>query len=225
MRVVRVRMAGLLHDVVDDDVLVCDPGAALVHRLDGVPADVVRRVVREGEAEVQRDAVLEALLARGILVPTGDHDHDGRHLIGRRAVLGAAAIAGITTLVLPAAAAASSTGAGAPDGGGVSTTSTSTTVPAPTTTLPPEPTSEFELGYQPATRQVLVHWLPEPKPFSYTWAAVDITGSLGTFASGTAAADADPINLFVVPAGVTRVRIEISTLTSPPLSFTETVIA
>jgi hypothetical protein len=93
---------------IDHELVVLDSRSGVVHRLDASAASVVNRVLSGDLDEAaltahQRDAVA-ALESIGVLVT---HDTPGG-LSRRSALVGAAAVVGVTTIMLPFAAAASS---------------------------------------------------------------------------------------------------------------------
>jgi hypothetical protein len=100
---------GLVTEEIGQEILVCDTDLAVVHRVSGPAADVLRQVLASGGAPValESDDITSGLVAAGVLV-AADAPGD---LVSRRSFVGAAAAVGamgIVTLALPRAAAASS---------------------------------------------------------------------------------------------------------------------
>lgn len=222
----RVRQADVLVETTATGALVCDPVLRLVHRLDTRHAHYLHTAATTGE--LPDDQITRHLLERSILhelpesaesrelpeslgSPDQDPDDDtgmgtgSRTTTGaartftRRTVLAASITAGITTLALPEAAAASSTSG------------------------TPAPTGDLFLSADETSRELLVMWEPTPGPFSYTWTAFNITSAKTQLATGTGNASFFDIAVYTVPAGVTSVRLEVSSNTTPVVSdFFET---
>lgn len=110
----------LIADDVGAEILVCDPKSALVHRLDGDAAALVRSIRAVSQPlDCPMTAVLEGLVDAGIVVEHSSSRHglvtSGRTTMGltmsRRSMMGLGAVAtaaGIVTLSLPDAVAAMS---------------------------------------------------------------------------------------------------------------------
>jgi hypothetical protein len=119
-------LPGLVTEEIGQEILVCDTDLAVVHRVSGPAADVLRQVLASGgaPAALQNDDVTSGLVAAGVLVAVDAP----AELVSRRSFVGAAAAVGafgIVTLALPRAAAASSSIEGA-GGGGATPPPTST---------------------------------------------------------------------------------------------------
>jgi len=100
---------GLVTEEIGQEILVCDTDLAVVHRVSGPAADVLRQVLATGGAPValESDDITSGLVTAGVLV-AADAPAD---LVSRRSFVSAAAAVGaigIVTLALPRAAAASS---------------------------------------------------------------------------------------------------------------------
>jgi len=151
---------GLVTEEIGQEILVCDTDLALVHRVSGPAADVLRQVLATGGEPValESDDITSGLVAAGVLVAAGAPGD----LVSRRSfVSGAAAVGaiGIVTLALPRAAAASSVVEPSGGGGG------------PTT--PPESTGvegDFSvLTSSGANTPVELRWRSLTVPFTYTY--------------------------------------------------------
>jgi len=102
-------LPGLVTEEIGQEILVCDTDLAVVHRVSGPAADVLRQVLATGggPAALESDDITSGLVAAGVLV-AADAPAD---LVSRRSFVSAAAAVGamgIVTLALPRAAAASS---------------------------------------------------------------------------------------------------------------------
>jgi hypothetical protein len=100
---------GLVTEEIGQEILVCDTDLAVVHRVSGPAADLLRQVLATGgaPAALQDDDITAGLVAAGVLVAADAP----AELVSRRSFVGAAAAVGafgIVTLALPRAAAASS---------------------------------------------------------------------------------------------------------------------
>lgn len=199
----RVRLADVVLERTPTGILVCDARRGVVHRVTGPAADRLAAVVDHGE--VIDDEVTAGLELVGIVERVG---------ISRRSAV--AAIAGITTLMLPTAVAAASTGVPVAGGGATTTTTTTTTV-----ALPPAPTYAPELSATPSSKKLYVFWEPIEQPFNYTWSVYSVSGSVTLLASGTAAASDSNTHIYTVPGGVTTVRIDLASITSTVISASE----
>jgi hypothetical protein len=103
-------LPGLVTEEIGQEILVCDTDLAVVHRVSGPAADVLRQVLATGGEPValEGDDITSGLVAAGVLV-SAEVPAD---LVSRRSFVSAAAAVGaigIVTLALPRAAAASST--------------------------------------------------------------------------------------------------------------------
>jgi hypothetical protein len=102
-------LPGLVTEEIGQEILVCDTDLAVVHRVSGPAADVLRQVLanRGAPAALESDDITSGLVAAGVLI-AADAPGD---LVSRRSFVSAAAAVGaigIVTLALPRAAAASS---------------------------------------------------------------------------------------------------------------------
>lgn len=109
----RLKLAShLTFDVLDGQLLVCDPRAGVVHELSGSVATAVESLQGNPAAPID-DEVARQLVAAGIAVPLGNPNTRRHVLIGGAAL----ATGGVVSMVLPTASAAASTpGGGLGDG-------------------------------------------------------------------------------------------------------------
>jgi len=102
-------LPGLVTEEIGQEILVCDTDLAVVHRVSGPAADVLRQVLanRGAPAALESDDITSGLVTAGVLVSADAPADD----VTRRSFVRAAAAVGamgIVTLALPRAAAASS---------------------------------------------------------------------------------------------------------------------
>jgi len=208
---------GLVTEEIDQEILVCDTDLAVVHRVSGPAADVLRQVLASGgaPAALQDDDVTSGLVTAGVLV-AADAPAD---LFSRRSFVNAAAAVGamgIVTLALPRAAAASSVVGGDVGGGGDENGSN----------LPPAPDSGITTTYTTTginTGRLTVNWVSEPEDFFFDY-VIDVTsGGVNTSfdLSGRLASGFIPTEIYRL-LNPSTISVQFTSITSPPVVVTLT---
>jgi hypothetical protein len=203
---------GLVTEEIGREILVCDADLALVHRVSGRAADVLRQVLaNRGEpAALESDDITSGLVAAGVLVAAGAPGD----LVSRRSFVNAAAAVGamgIVTLALPRAAAASSVVGGDVGGGGGESN------------LPAAPSSAITTNFDFGTGRLRVFWEPLPAPFNYTYTITLSQGTTGTGAlTGTLAAGETLIQIFNIDTPGGSISVQFTSITSPSSTGTST---
>ncbi len=210
---------GLVFEDLEQEILVCDTDQALVHRISGPTADVLRRVIANDGDPITHDDddLTRGLVDIGVIV-TGNTAESG--VLSRRRVIGAGAAVGtigIATLVLPRAAAASSLGDddddddddGGGDGGFVE--------PARDNSPSSAITTSFNLG----TGLLEVFWRPDPEPFQYSYTIIVTSGSLGTGSTFGVLSSGNTFNEIYTVAPGSSISVTFTSNTTPQASATQ----
>lgn len=150
-----------LYEDLGTELLVCDPDASTVVRLNGVDADALRCVLTNSKVSAVHRAVLDRLAGTGIVLAEGSESAITRRRLLQLSAAGAAT-AGLSVVALPNAAAALSPEPG-PDPGG----------PIPDVSRLSNPAA-FNVSADRSGAEVVVNWATGfGDVFTYRWTVYD----------------------------------------------------
>ena len=198
-----------------DELLICSPANAAVHRMVGPAADAVRTALAAGHAgvELSDDETTLALVGAGILVQTSPQGHEmasAGSRISRRRMIGVGAAAagavGLVTLTLPGAAAAASGDEPDPD-------------------LPPQPAEAITTNYTftgDNTGRLRVFWESGPQPFQFTYSITITSGAPSGQPLSATLSSGSEFNVIYNLEPNSSISVTFTSLTNPPASTTQT---
>jgi hypothetical protein len=87
-------------------------------------------------------------------------------------------------------------------------------------TFPARPVSTPIIGRSSSTRAVRITWTSNPVPFTYDWIIYNTDSDPVVQATGTTPSGSTGVNIYVMPAGITKFRVVVTSNTQSPVSVT-----